>query len=297
MSQQHPNDDSLAKKMQALISSPQQSQATPPVEADNKPNIPTNTLAGIPLKDEPVPSPVGDEAPPAEPPAEPPQSETKENDEKKPGGFALNFNKEKFLRALWTLASTISMTVNVVVIIIVLVVLKYVPFGMIKDVVENIPPEIGLNTPLDLLKGLYDNFELMDNAHITTNILVEDEIPVTFKLKLNQETTVVLSEDVTISGARVALTTGGLNIFNAPATVVLPAGTNLPIVLNLEVPVDEMIPVTLNVPVDIALNETDLHKPFTGLQTVVEPLYCLVSPDATNALDEAICSQEPAPAQ
>ena len=56
----------------------------------------------------------------------------------------------------------------------------------------------------------------------------EDEIPVQFDLGIVQETTVVLSEDVTINGARVDLNTGGLNIYNAPATVVLPAGTNLP---------------------------------------------------------------------
>lgn len=295
MSQQMPDDNSLAKKMQALISSSQQIEAAPAAET-SKVNLPadatSNALVGIPRKN------TSTQLPDSSAQHSPTPSQPKaESDVEKSSGFGLSLNKEKILRALWTLASLISMTINVGVIIIVLIVLKYVPINTIKEAVTNLPPGIGLNTPLDLLKGLYDNFELMDNAHITTNILVEDKIPVTFKLKLNQETTVILSEDVTISGARVALTTGGLNIFNAPATVVLPAGTNLPIILNLEVPVNEMIPITLNVPVDIALNKTDLHAPFTGLQTVVEPLYCLVSPDATNASGEAICSTEAEPAQ
>ena len=43
--------------------------------------------------------------------------------------------------------------------------------------------------------------------------------------------------------------------------------------LDLIVPVDQMIPVNLNVKVDIPLNQTDLHKPFVGLQEVVRPYY------------------------
>ena len=293
MSQQLPDDNSLAQKMQALISSPQQAQAALPAEPNKSGNA-QDALAGIPRKTPPVqPAKGGAPVPPTVPPQTAPADEH-DDGEKKP---ALKFDKEKFLRALWTLTSVISMTVNVVVIIIVLIVLKYVPINTIKEAVTNLPPGIGLNTPLDLLKGLYDNFELMDNAHIVTNITVEDEIPVQFTLDIKQETTVILSEPVTISGARVTVSTGGLNISNAPATVVLPAGTNLPIILNLNVPVDKMVPVTLKVPVDIPLNETDLHIPFTGLQAVVEPLYCLVKPDATNGVGDAICSQEPAPAR
>ena len=277
MSQQ-PDNDSLADKMRALMSPTGASgPATPP------PAKPSAQFDGIPKNTAPAVN--------AQPVQQPPVKESKSS---KP---VLKVDKEKLLRALWTLASTISMTVNVVVVIVLLMVLKYFPPSTIKEMVVNLPPGIGLNTPLDLLKGLYDNFEKMDQAHIVTNIVVEDEIPVQFDLSIRQETIVVLSEPVTINGARVTVSTGGLNISNAPATVVLPAGTNLPIILNLTVPVDKMVPVKLNVPVDIALNKTDLHEPFTGLQTVVEPLYCLVKPDATNASSEAICSTEEQPAQ
>ena len=189
--------------------------------------------------------------------------------------------QEKFLRALWTMASMISMMVNIVVVAVLI--------GLYQNyTILKIPESVGVDTPKDLLQGLYDNFQLMDTAHITTNITVEDTIPVQFDLDLKQQTNVVLSDDVTINGAYVTIDTALFDI-NAPATVVLPSGVSLPIILDLVVPVDKEVPVKLNVPVDIALEETDLHTPFVGLQDVVKPLYCLVSPDAKSKGGEAIC--------
>jgi len=193
--------------------------------------------------------------------------------------------KERFLRALWTLTSVISMTFNVIVIIVLL--LLYQTFQSGKENFK-LPPGIGMDTPKVFLQGLYDNFQWMDEAHIKTDILVEDTIPVRFDLALNQETDVILSKDVTIANAYVVIDTALIDI-NAPATVILPEGTVLPIYLNLTVPVDTTVPVQLNVPVDIPLAETDLHKPFVGLQEVVQPLYCLVAPDAVSIKGNAVC--------
>jgi len=193
---------------------------------------------------------------------------------------------EKTLRALWTITAVISMTVNVIVIIVLALLVQ--TYSKNASTFE-LPAGIGTDTPKDFLQGLYDNFQLMDEAHIKTDIVVEDTIPVQFDLDLNQQTDVVLSEDVTIYGARVTLSTGGLNIVNAPATVVLPAGTNLPIFLDLIVPVDTTIPVKLNVAVDIPLDETDLHAPFAALKEVVRPLYCLVAPKALSLDGKVVC--------
>ncbi len=204
-------------------------------------------------------------APPSLPPRTPPSQEEEYS------------GKEKKLRALWTLTAIISMTVNIVVIVLLVLLIGLYSTNASSFV---LPDGIGINTPKDLLKGLYDNFQLMDQAHIRTNIEVKDTIPVQFELPLKQATVVSLTEPVTISGARVTLSTGGLNIVNAPATVILPAGTVLPIMLDLVVPVNEEIEITLNVPVDIPLEQTDLHTPFTALQKVVQPLYCLVAPNA-----------------
>lgn len=181
--------------------------------------------------------------------------------------------------AFWTVTGIMSLVVNVVLIAILLAVLP-----LLGSLNVN-PLAIGSN----LLGGLHTNFEKMDQAHIMTEIQVNTEIPVQFDIPINTQTNVVLSQDVSITGARVTLQTGGLEIVQAPTNIILPAGTVLPINLNLTVPVDKMVPVSLIVPVDIALNQTDLHDPFVGLQEVIRPLYCLVEPNAANLDGQLIC--------
>lgn len=197
-------------------------------------------------------------------------------------GFSLKNSLPKDLkiaRAFWMVASVSSMFMNVVLII---------ALGIAFQNIQNIRNS---NTIIvkGLLGGLYNNFQKMDSAHITSNIPVETTIPVKFDLQLNQQTNVILSQDVTINNALVTVNTGGLNITRALTTIVLPQGTNLPVVLNLTVPVDTTVPVILNVPVDIPLAQTQLHDPFVGLQKVLEPYYCMLKPDATDVNDQLIC--------
>ncbi len=90
----------------------------------------------------------------------------------------------------------------------------------------------------------------------------------------------------------VQLNTGGLTIYNAPAEIILPAGTQLPILLNLDVPVDQEIPVNLDVAVDIPLKDTELHQPFSGLQTVLEP-YIYMLDGSPNSWQQTVCGAEP----
>ena len=184
--------------------------------------------------------------------------------------------------ALWNIASVLSLAVNVILIIVLIVLV--ISINSIGLSVSSL-----LNMGTDLLGGLYGNFEKMDRAHITTDIKVETTIPVKFDLLLNQQTNVVLSQDVTINNALVTVNTGGLNISRANTTIVLPSGTNLPVVLNLTVPVDTTVPVVLNVPVDIPLQNTQLHEPFTGLQEVVRPFYCMINANAVNLDGAPIC--------
>jgi hypothetical protein len=132
----------------------------------------------------------------------------------------------------------------------------------------------------DLIGGLYYNFVLMDRAHITTTvqvndtILVSDTIPVVFDLELAQDTEVVLTRDTPIVNATIFL-----NNQPVPLDLTLRAGTPLNINLDLTVPVSQTVPVeldvpiSLNVPVDIALADTNLHEPFVGLQNVVAPYF------------------------
>ncbi len=188
--------------------------------------------------------------------------------------------KLNFGPPFWTVASVLSMIVNVVLIIVLLALLV----NLRKLNAGNL-----LNVGNSLLGGLYTNFEKMDRANITTNVQVDTTIPVKFDLQLNQQTDVVLSQDVTINNALVTVNTGGLNITRANTTIVLPQGTILPVVLNLTVPVDTTVPITLNVPVNIPLKDTQLHEPFAGLQDVIRPLYCLVNSGALNLDGQPVC--------
>ena len=204
-------------------------------------------------------------------------SDLEPDDDSAPSGIRRIFGP-----TLWNIASVISLSVNAILVLVLLILmLALASYGMSLSSM--------LNLGTSLLGGLYGNFEKMDRAHITANIPVSTTIPVQFDLALNQQTTVVLSEDVTINNARVTVNTGGLNITQANTTIILPQGTNLPITLNLTVPVDTTIPVTLNVPVDIPLQSTQLHEPFTGLQDVLRPIYCLINSKAVNLDGNPIC--------
>jgi hypothetical protein len=191
-----------------------------------------------------------------------------------------NYSEWKFLPTFWTVASVISMLVNIGVVIALIVVIYLL--GGTRSALAFAQSQAN-----GLLGGLHNNFVKMDAASIKTTIHVEKDIPVQFTLNVSGATNVTLSQNVSISGALVTVNTGGLNINNARANIVLPAGTVLPIFIeNLVVPVDKTVPAILDVPVDIPLNATELHEPFVGLQKVVEPYYCLLQPSViVNGVD------------
>jgi hypothetical protein len=175
------------------------------------------------------------------------------------------FELGKTMPAFWTVASVLSFVVNVILIVVLVVLARelFVLKSMVGDY---------------LLGGLYSNFIYMDKAHIKTNITVSDNIPINFTLPISQDTVVVLTENTPINGANVKITSGGLTI-NSAANIVLPRGTSLPVHLQLEVPVNTTVPIKINVPVDIPLEQTELHKPFVGLQQVVSPFYWMLRPN------------------
>jgi hypothetical protein len=203
---------------------------------------------------------------------------------KLPWRFRLRPTRERAHRAYWDVAATISLIVNVV-----LAVLLIIMAGQIKTL------RTSVNTTVNnLLGGLYGNFVKMDQASINTTIQVNAQIPLNFNLPVSQNTQVVLTGDVSIPRAHVVINTGGLNI-NAQANVTLPAGTTLPIALNLDIPVQSSIPISLQVPVSIPMYQTELHEPFTGLQTSLRPLYCLFNKNAQYPEGMYICAEHETP--
>src|SRR3989304_9202259 len=94
-------------------------------------------------------------------------------------------SRYKFLPAFWTIASVISLGVNLVLIVILLIVLQML--GTIQLTADD--------QVSGLLGGLYGNFMKMDEANIRTNIHVEKEIPVQFALNVSGPTNVTLRPD------------------------------------------------------------------------------------------------------
>lgn len=189
----------------------------------------------------------------------------------------------RLLPAFWTIASLISLGVNVVLIVILLIVLQML--GTLQ---------LTANDQVSgLLGGLYHNFVKMDQATISRNIPVDANIPLNIVVPVQATTRITLAENVVIPNAHVRINTGSLNI-NADAVVTLPANTPLMVTLDFPLNVQNTIPVHLDVPVNIPLRETQLHEPFVGLQQVIEPWYCLVEPNAlVNGVQ--ICSPLPNP--
>ena len=197
-----------------------------------------------------------------------------------------NSTSNKVLPIFWTVASVISLLVNIGVVIILLVVVQLL--GGTRSAIAFAQSQAN-----GLLGGLHQNFVKMDEASIMTTIPIDQMIPVQFSLNVSGPTDVVLSKDVSITGALVTVNTGGLNINNARANIVLPAGTVLPIsIQNLVVPVDQQVRAAFDVPVNIPLNATELHEPFVGLQKVVEPYYCLLQPSVLVNGDD-VCLNAP----
>ncbi len=193
-------------------------------------------------------------------------------------------HKFHFLPAFWTIASILSLTVNIILILILLVMWQLL--GSIKN--------LATDKTTGLLGGLYSNFVKMDQARITRTVPVKADIPLNIVVPVQATTSITLAERAVIQNAHVVINTSSMSI-NAPAQVTLPAGTPLMVTLNFPLTVQNTIPVELNVPVDIPLNETQLHEPFVGLQQVVKPWYCFVQPNAVEG-GQAVCTANPKPA-
>ncbi len=182
----------------------------------------------------------------------------------------------QFLPAFWTIASVISLTVNIILLVVLVVALRE-----LQQV--NLLP-LGTN----LVSGLYSNFEKMDAANIKTQIPVQATIPLNMSIPVQTTTNISLADPVEIPNAHVKISTGTLTI-DSDADVTLPAKTNLNVILNFNVPVQTSVPVSLNVPVNIPLSSTELHPAITGLEATIKPLYCFLDPNALSINNSPVC--------
>ncbi|MBL8055792.1 MAG: hypothetical protein JNK29_03795 [Anaerolineales bacterium] len=196
-------------------------------------------------------------------------AKSKAQDAARQNGQAPAAEPQPLAGRFWRFAVIFSFVVNLILLVVVVALV-----AMLFQITN------GLASPI--VGGLHDSFLEMQSASIVTTIpvnetiVVNDTIPVVFDLPLNQNTTVVTTEPLTINGATVNIQSGGLTL-NANADIVLPAGTSLPVQLNLVVPVSQTVPVSLKVPVQITvpvnipLAQTELNAPFSQLASIVAP--------------------------
>ncbi|HSM59093.1 MAG TPA: hypothetical protein VK879_23255 [Candidatus Sulfomarinibacteraceae bacterium] len=149
-----------------------------------------------------------------------------------------------------------------------------------------------------LVGGLAESFVQMNEANIERTISVEDEIPVTFTLPLQQTTDVVLVEPVPLTVPATFNLPGGGGTINGTVSIQLPQGLALPVALNMQVPVSSTVPVNLEVAVDIPLQETELGAPFATLEGLFIPLDSFLKqlPGDNDELFDRLQSVEKAPA-
>jgi len=240
------------------------SQPTSNKNEPSRPNQLLNSQADQSIKAR-LPRAAG--TPPPKTRSAPPSVEEPDNSKSQTGLY-------KFRPAFWTIASVISLSVNVVLLIALLVI--YQMLGGLNGIIS-----LAQSQANGLLGGLYQNFVKMDQATISTTIAVDANIPLDITVPVQTSTNIALAEDVVIPNARVKIDMGGAQNFHidADAIVTLPAGTPLTVSLDFPLQVKDTIPVHLDVPVNIPLNQTELHDPFVGLRMVVQPYYCFLQPN------------------
>jgi len=193
-------------------------------------------------------------------------------------GSTSPLKKLKFGPAFWTVTGVLSLFTNAVLIGVLFTLLKML--GSLQGTAG----DVGAG----LVGGLYNNFEKMENAHITAVIPVSmPDVPVDFILNYSTNTEVVLTNDVPIQ-ANVSISSGIINI-NGPASIVLQKDTRLPVHLDLQIPVQTSVNIDRQLPIDIPLAATSLSEPLQGLQDTIEPIYCLFEPNALDMSGNLVC--------
>jgi hypothetical protein len=162
--------------------------------------------------------------------------------------------------AFKNLAIIFSFIVNLVLVIVLLIVAGWILFPAKTELVE------------PLLDDLQEAVDALEQANIVRTIDIDQQVPVSFTLPLNQATVVVLSQDVALQRAATFYLPGGGGAINGTVALNLPKGLELPVYLNLDVPVDNSIPVQFPVEVFIPLKETELNTAILKLNQTLGPI-------------------------
>ncbi len=116
-----------------------------------------------------------------------------------------------------------------------------------------------------LVGNLRDGYSTLLSADLTMEVGINQEIPLELDLPLKKDTIVTLTEQTSVEGALITIQTSNFQVYNAPAVVVLPPGTRLPVALDTSVPLHTTIPIEFEVPVRLAIEKSDLGPAFEAL--------------------------------
>lgn len=160
------------------------------------------------------------------------------------------------------LAILFSFTVNLITVLILLVVL-----------VAFLPIKSAFISPL--MGKVWGELVALDNAKIETTVGIDHQLPIGFPVHVRENpTTVRLTAPVPMNMPARFVLPGGGGTINGTVNIVMPAGTQLPVVIeDMTIPISQTIPVQFDQPVTIYLRDTELHNNIVNFQDLLRPFY------------------------
>ncbi len=118
-----------------------------------------------------------------------------------------------------------------------------------------------------LVKGISDGFEAMNASTITTTIPINEIVPISLDIPVQQTTVIQLTEPILLNDLPVTVRLlGEAGTINGITDITLPEGTLLPIALDMNIQVNDSIQVAFPVDVAIPIRDTELSQGLIGIQ-------------------------------
>ncbi len=118
-----------------------------------------------------------------------------------------------------------------------------------------------------LVKGISDGFEAMNSSTITTTIPINEIVPISLDIPVQQTTVIQLTEPILLNDLPVTVRLlGEAGTINGITDITLPEGTLLPIALDMNIQVTDSIQVAFPVDVAIPISDTELSEGLIGIQ-------------------------------
>jgi hypothetical protein len=193
------------------------------------------------------------------------------------------------LPSLWKAMIITSFLINLILIAVILYLAGFMlqNHGLLGTTVQNIAGNV---------QELQDVVVQLQQAHIKTNIALDQPLPVHLIVPIDTTTTVTTTAPVPLS-VPADIDMGPFGQLHPNVNLSLPPGTSLNIALKLNVPLDTVIPIKLGVPVDIPMKETALAPQFERLGAVLNRLLSSVGPLIGVPIPESPPIQLPPPQQ